>query len=46
MIKISIIIPVYQVEQYIEACLDSVASQTMTKELECLVVDDAETGFA
>ena len=40
MIKISIIIPVYQVEQYIEACLNSVASQTMTKELECLVVDD------
>ena len=38
--KISIIIPVYNVEQYIEECLNSVANQTMTEGLECIIVDD------
>lgn len=40
MIKISIIIPVYNVEPYIEECLLSVANQTFTKDLECIIVDD------
>lgn len=39
-IKISIIIPVYNVEEYIEECLLSVANQTMTDGLECIIVDD------
>lgn len=38
--KISIIIPVYGVEPYIEDCLKSVASQDYEGELECVVVDD------
>lgn len=38
--KISIIIPVYNVAQYIEECLNSVIAQTYTGDLECLIVDD------
>ncbi|MCQ2203456.1 MAG: glycosyltransferase [Bacteroidales bacterium] len=38
--KISVIIPVYNVEQYIEKCLSSVMQQTFTGSLECIVVDD------
>lgn len=39
---ISIIIPVYNVEAYIEECLDSVLAQTY-KELEVILVDDGST---
>jgi len=38
--KVSIIIPVYNVEAYITECLESVARQTYQGEMECLVVDD------
>ena len=38
--RISIIIPVYNVEHYIEECLQSVANQTMTEGIECIIVDD------
>ena len=37
--KVSIIIPVYQAEDTIAACLDSVVAQTLD-ELEVLLVDD------
>lgn len=40
MYKISIIIPVYNVESYVEDCLQSVANQTMTEGVECIIVDD------
>lgn len=36
----SIIIPVYQVEQYIQKCLLSVVSQSYTKGIECILVND------
>ena len=36
---VSIIIPIYNVEQYITACLESVASQTYT-DYEVILVDD------
>ena len=38
--RVSIIIPVYNVEQYVEECLQSVANQTMTEGIECIIVDD------
>ena len=40
---ISIIIPIYNVELYIERCLLSVANQTMTDGVECILVDDCGT---
>ena len=39
--KISIIIPVYNVEKYIHRCLTSIIKQTMTEEVECIIVNDA-----
>ena len=38
--KVSIIIPVYQVSDYIERCIRSVMAQTFT-DIECIIVDDA-----
>ncbi len=38
-IKVSIIVPVYNVELYLEKCLDSLVNQTL-KEIEILVVND------
>lgn len=43
MIKVSIIIPVYNVNQYIKECLCSVISQTYEGEIECIVIDDCGT---
>ena len=40
--KISIIIPTYNIEQYVGACLDSVINQTW-ENLEIIVVDDGST---
>lgn len=38
--KISIIIPVYNVVEYIEQCLQSIMRQTYIGEMECILVDD------
>lgn len=41
MVSISIIIPVYNVEQYIQRCLESVITQTVIgANFECIIVDD------
>lgn len=40
MIKVSVIIPVYNVEAFLPDCLDSVLSQTL-KEIEVICIDDA-----
>lgn len=37
---VSIIIPLYQVSDYVERCIKSVMNQTYT-EIECIIVDDA-----
>lgn len=42
MCKISVIIPVYNVEDYLEQCLDSVINQTL-KELEIICINDGST---
>lgn len=39
MIKVSIILPVYNVEKYIDRCLKSLVNQTM-KEIEILIIND------
>ena len=39
MTKVSIIVPVYNVEEYLSKCLDSLVSQTL-KEIEIIVVND------
>ena len=38
-LKVSVVIPVYKVEAYLERCIDSVLAQTL-KELEIILVDD------
>ena len=38
--KVSIVIPVYNVEPYIEECLQSVMRQTYGGKIECILVDD------
>lgn len=38
-IKVSIIVPVYNVEDYIEECIDSIVNQTL-KEIEIIIVND------
>ena len=40
--KISIIIPVYNADKYLEACLESIINQTM-KDIEILCIDDGST---
>ncbi len=42
MCKISIIIPVYNTEKYLERCLNSVVNQTL-KDIEIICVDDCST---
>lgn len=38
--NISVIIPVYKVEPYIERCLRSIMNQTFTDGVECIIVND------
>ena len=40
--KVSVIIPVYNVEDYLRQCLDSVINQTL-KDIEIICVDDGST---
>ena len=42
-ISISVIIPIYNVENYIAECINSVISQTYTNNFECLLIDDCGT---
>ncbi len=38
--SVSVIIPVYNVEKYIERCMNSIISQTYTGGIECILIDD------
>ncbi|MBQ9298390.1 MAG: glycosyltransferase [Clostridia bacterium] len=40
--KVSVIVPVYNVEKYIEKCLDSLVNQTL-KDIELIIVNDGST---
>lgn len=40
--KVSIIVPVYNVEKYLKECVDSIRNQTM-KEMEIILIDDGST---
>lgn len=42
MSKLSIIVPVYNVEKYVEKCLDSIVNQTL-KDIEIIIVNDGST---
>jgi len=41
-VKVSILVPVYNVERYIYKCIDSILSQTFT-DFECIIVNDCST---
>ncbi|MDH6144966.1 MULTISPECIES: glycosyltransferase family 2 protein [Kitasatospora] len=40
--RLSVVVPVYNVERYLEECLDSIAAQTFA-DFECVMVDDGST---
>jgi len=40
--KVSIVVPVYNVEMYLEKCLDSVINQTL-KDIEIIIINDGST---
>ena len=39
MVKVSIILPIYNVEKYLKRCMDSLLGQTL-KDIEIVMVDD------
>ena len=41
-IKVSVIVPVYNVDKYLRKCLDSLVNQTL-KEIEIIVINDGST---
>ena len=45
MLKVSVIIPVYNAEAYLRQCLDSVVNQTL-KDIEIICVDDGSADFS
>lgn len=42
MVKVSVVVPVYNAEKYLTQCLDSIVSQTL-KDIEIILIDDGST---
>ena len=42
MVKVSVIVPIYNAAEYLEKCLDSIVNQTL-KEIEIILIDDGST---
>lgn len=42
MVKVSVVIPAYNVEKYLEECLDSIVKQTL-RDIEIICVNDGST---
>lgn len=42
MIKVSVVIPIYNVEKYLDICLDSIVNQTL-KDIEIICINDGST---
>ena len=42
MVKVSVVIPVYNVENYLEECLESIINQTL-KDIEIICINDGST---
>ena len=46
MYEVSVIVPVYNVEQWLPRCLNSLVNQTIFNDIEILLIDDGSTDLS